>query len=79
MFHVGFFIPLLTLELRPVAYWEVRHTIPHLLLFMCRIMLIVVQVPVILMRVKLVYLYNRHKNIFFILGVIIFEVLIISR
>lgn len=42
LFHVGFFIPLLTLELRPVADGEVRHAIPHLLLFMYRIMLIVV-------------------------------------
>lgn len=40
--HMGFFIPLLTLEARPVADGEVRHTIPHLLLFMYRIMLIAV-------------------------------------
>lgn len=44
LLHVGFFIPLLMLEARPIADGEVRHAIPHLLLFMYRIMLIVVPI-----------------------------------
>lgn len=44
LLHMGFFIPLLRLEARPIANGEERHAIPHLLLFMFRIMLIVVPI-----------------------------------
>lgn len=43
LLHMEFFIPLLTLEARPIADGEERYAIPHLL-FMFRIILIVVPI-----------------------------------